>query len=538
MKIFFLCLGFVLNAKAGITANEVIITTLKNEIKISTNKGFHLNAEAPATITFNNQEAPAKPSIKTEKLFVFKYESSSREATLKFYVCDNKKTVCEPHEHVVALKAGLIKKDKPRSTYNNNKDINLVSADGRPTLLVFSAPWCPACIRMQTETYSNNKIKSQLSKVNFIKLNSDLVENYELSEKFSIRAIPTVVLLNKNGDEGYRWIDFQEASSFSKSLSSQLAKINQIEAIYKKAQLGDAESAHTLAFKAYNALDFAEAIKWFSLTTGAQDKNFKLAAEVSLAQERADEDEKLVPDYIEALEKAATLSQSNLDQIRWKVDYLEKKKELGSLEPSTKTKTDALTKSIEELINNNALAKKAFEDSTYGNYSGFENEELLWLKGRLFQVLDMKDKKLESDKALVARVSEKKLSTAKPGEILMAIAYLREAGDLSHAEALYEKLIKTYNRSYVYFEKYARFNQKNKNFEKALSLANEALLYPEGNLPQLNLLKIQILKDLNKTTEARDLIEAALKNDLIQHKRFAKTLKKITDLKEEINSIK
>lgn len=537
MKIFILTMFISLSAWPRLTDNQVLIKIEKGQINVTTKKGFHLNKEAPASATFDNPEALIKPTVKSEELFVFKIREGAKFGSINFYVCDDKKTVCEPHQKTLNLKSGEVKKaETSKSTDQSSKNFDLKSANGRPTLLVFSAPWCPACIRMQTETYNKTEVQKQTKKLNFIKLNSDMVENYELSEKFKIKAIPTMIMLDKNGLETYRWLDFQSPKDFSKSLEAQLKNVDQAEAIIKSAQLGEPTAASLLAFKAYNTLDYAAALKWFSLTKAEKDQKYKLASEVLLAQEKAESNEKLIEEYTEILKKAIALTTSSLDQIRWTIDFLEKKKELKALNEEMASKTKEIFNEIDKLIKNTQQAEKAFGESTYGNYVGFETEELLWLKSRLYGILDLKDDKIKTDKETVELISNKKLSDTRPGEILLAISYLKEAGEIKKVESLYNQLIKKYPHTYVYFEKYARFAQKNKEQEKALGLTNEALKFSEGNELQLNLLKSQILKDLNKNTEALALIDETLKAENINHKRFARTVKKLNELKTEISN--
>lgn len=537
MKIFILTMLLSLAAWSRLTDDKAEIKIDKEQISLTAKKGFHLNKEAPASATFDNLEAVFKPTIKTEKLFTFKKTEKAKIANVSFYVCDDKNTVCEQHKKTLNLSTGESNAAaESKSYYQNINDLSLVSVNKTPTLLVFSAPWCPACIRMQTESYNQPVVKAQIQKLNFVKLNSDVADNYELSEKFKIKAIPTMILLDKNGKESYRWLDFQSPNDFAKSLSDQLKKVDQAEATLSKAELGDPVAASTMAFKAYNTLDFAEAFKWFSLTKSPHDQKFKLAAEVSLAQEKTEQNEKLNGDYIQSLEKAIVLTKSKLDSIRWAIDYYEKKKEMKILAEEAKVGSErTILNQLNFLLSDTKLAKKAFDESTYGNYAGFEKEELLWLKSRFYGVLDKKSEKAKVDQETIALINKKKLSMAKPGEVLLAISYLKEAGEIKNVENLYEQLINKYPSSYVYFEKYARFLQKNKNLDKALTLTNEALKYPEGNEPQLSLLKTQILKDLNKKDEALAVIDEALKADYIKHKRFENTVKRLNDLKDQMN---
>jgi thiol-disulfide isomerase/thioredoxin len=535
MNVFLASLMFLsLSAEARLTDNQVEFKIDNEAIKITTKAGFHLNAQAPASVGFDRTKIMAQPKTKTEKLFVFKKDVGALRANINFYVCDDKKTVCEKHEHTLNLKNGEAKKTEIKSTYNNIKDLNLKSADGRPTLLVFSAPWCPACVRMATETYPKKEVSKLFAKLNFVKLNSDLPENNEMSEKFKIKAIPTMVLLDKNGFETFRWLDFQPSSDFAKNLETELQKVDLSESILASAKLGDASAASALAFKAFNTLDYAEAYKWFSLTSSARDQKFKLSAEVNMAQEKAAADEKQVENYLQTLQKATVLTTSALDQIRWTLDYLDKKNELKTFQEDGKKLAVEKLKDIDQLLKNKTVAATAFKESTYGDYTGFEESELLWMKSKLLGLLENKVELEANNQKAREALLKKKLDVKRPGEMLMAIAYMREAGESKKVDELYQKLTKQYAQSYVYFEKYSRWEQKNKNFEKSLNLVNEALKYPEGNLPQLSLLKTQILKDLKKTDEALKVIDETLKESYIEHKRYAKTVKRLNELRAQL----
>ena len=535
MKAFAIVLAlFSLTAQARLTDNQVDFKIESETISITTKAGFHLNAQAPASAGFDRTKIMAQPTTKTEKLFVFKKDVGAQKANINFYVCDDKKTVCEKHEHTLNLKNGEVKKAEIKSTYNNLKDLNLKSANGKPTLLVFSAPWCPACVRMATETYPKKEVAKQLTKLNFVKLNSDLPENNELADKFKIKAIPTMILLDKNGVETFRWLDFQPAPAFAKNLDAEIQKVDLSESILASAKLGDASAASALAFKALNTLDYAEAYKWFSLTNSERDQKYKLSAEVNLAQEKASEDDKLTETYLQTLQKAAVLTSSRLDNIRWTIDYLDKKNELKSFQEDSKKLAVEKLNDIDQLLNNKKAAEVAFQESTYGDYTGFEAAELLWLKSKVLNLLEQKKEQEANNKKSIEILTKKKLDVKRPGEILMTISYLREAGEVKKVEELYKKLTQEYAQSYVYFEKYARWEHKNKNLEKSLSLVNEALKYPEGNLPQLSLLKSQILKDLKKTDEALKVIDAALSESYIQHKRYAKTVSRLNEIRSQI----
>jgi len=521
-------------AAARLTDNQFQIKVEGEEIRVTTNKGFHLNAEAPASAVFDKLEALYKPETKTEKLFSFKKINNTKTAQLSFYICDDKKTVCEQHKQTVNLQSGVVKSTPIKAVFSQAKDFNLKSSDGRPTLLVFSAPWCPACVRMQTEVYNHPAVAKQISKLNFVKLNSDVAENNELAEKFKLKAIPSLILLDKDGNEAYRWLDYQPPVGFAKSLNQEIKKTAEAAALLQNAQLGDEAAAERLGMISYRALDYAEAFKWLSLTRSPEAQKYKLSAEVSLALDQA-VDDKTKEEALQTLQKAIVLTGSELDRLRWTIDYFDQKKKMKQLTAEAAAKGQSLLTEIDELSKNLKKLSAMFAQSTYGDYTGFEKIELQWLRMNTSQIFDLKEEEAKSKKELIRLVGQKKLNTKRPGEMLLAIGYLRAADDVETVSRHLESLIQVYPNTYVYYEKYSRHMQKNKNLERALELSDQALKYPEGNEPNLKLLKASILKDLNRKEECLVLIDEILQTEYIQHKRFDRTRKRLAEIKEELS---
>ncbi len=519
---------------ARLTDGKVVTKIAKNEIRLTVMSGFHFNTEAPASAKFDESSSVAKPSTKTEKSFIYKIPKDSKKAQLSFYVCDDKKTVCEQQQASIDLATSQISQvEKKPLAVNFEKVTSLESVDGKPTLLIFSAPWCPACIRMQTETYPVASVAKELNKIHFKKVNSDLVENFELSEKFHIKAIPTHILLNAKGEEVYRWLDFQPANTFAKSLAAETKKIeSSSQSLQVKAAQGDLEAASQLGMREYNSMNCTDAVKWLSISKKPEDRKYKLAAEVNCAENNVEDNKESKEAHLQTLEKAIALTESEWDQIRWLTTLIENKKEAGPLSADMKSKASETVNRIEQLLKVNV--KQLLSESTYGEAASFEKEEMLYTKANLQELLELKEDKKKTLDRSVQLLSKRKLSVNRPGEMLIAIAYLREAGEIKKVEALYESLIKKYPSTYVYYEKYARFQHKNKNLEAALALSDKAIAYSEGNDPQLYLLRVRILKDMKQIEKATAEVEKALALKDIEHKRFKKTMAQLKTLKDDL----
>lgn len=75
-------------------------------------------------------------------------------------------------------------------------------------LLQFKAVWCSPC-KMQTKEFEENPIDVEVVAV-------DIDEDKEdLSTKFSIRAIPTMILIGDNDEMLHRWTGYTKSSTIN-----------------------------------------------------------------------------------------------------------------------------------------------------------------------------------------------------------------------------------------------------------------------------------------------------------------------------------
>ena len=99
----------------------------------------------------------------------------------------------------------------------------LTEISGSGVIIDFYADWCIPCKELDAMTFSDPKV-IELSK-NFETYKADMTKSLStevenLREQFKILGVPTVLILNSNGEEVERITGFVEANEFYKTISS------------------------------------------------------------------------------------------------------------------------------------------------------------------------------------------------------------------------------------------------------------------------------------------------------------------------------
>jgi thioredoxin-like negative regulator of GroEL len=502
-------------------------------------KGFHFNKEAPASLQVEGAVSSVSPLTKEENELVFDATlAGAKKITLNFYVCDDEKTACEEHnddfkiekDHLVAMaagksagaaaapatsmgaaKAGPVEISKNGFIENNYlAAVKKAKAEKKLILVDFSAPWCPACIRLETEVFGQKDFKKATSSVVKLALNVDLPQNKDLSDKFNIRAIPTLILMDTDANELYRSLDFKPSAALASELSHVLKhKPVGYAALKVDAEQGDAKAMAALGLRAYNALNYAEAVKWLA---PLKDHRLLFAgSEVAYWSELSEKDAKNKKNYTDVLEKWITLMPDTYEAIVWRNEWAHQLTGEGKVPESgvRRVLEDNRARLQKNLANKKAI-RALFKETYQGDFSGFEKIELQSQLADTDKTLGDSAAAQKTQNDIAADLKRLKLSTARPGELLVALHYLGEAGQTAQVGQWYEKLVKAYPHSYVYYMKLARFYTNQKEFAKALPMAQKAVeLGPELKLNNMQqLARIQI--SLNQKNEARHTLDQAL----------------------------
>ena len=96
----------------------------------------------------------------------------------------------------------------------------IVSTNGLPMIVDFSAEWCPPCRQLKPIFHALEK--EYEGKVDFVTINVDSMP--ELSNQYKVESIPNMVFINPEGDEVYRSVGFREADQIKGDITKYLSK--------------------------------------------------------------------------------------------------------------------------------------------------------------------------------------------------------------------------------------------------------------------------------------------------------------------------
>lgn len=116
--------------------------------------------------------------------------------------------------------------------------INRGASSGKPVMIDFYADWCHWCRKLDSETYSDAKVKELLTNFICVKINGD--KKPDLVSRYAVKGYPTVVFLDTEGDEISRVSGYLGPDEMAEKMSVVLAHLhlNPQKAQAKKASQG------------------------------------------------------------------------------------------------------------------------------------------------------------------------------------------------------------------------------------------------------------------------------------------------------------
>ena len=244
-------------------------------------EGFHFNAQAPNAADADGARLePAKVAGREADFELPKADFRSLKAQL--YVCDDANTYCEPRAYAFgpggkslgaapppavapAPSAGGDAKVNKYGFYEDDFDRALADAKekGSLALLDFSARWCPGCLRLETEGFATPAFQLAARSFAKVRLDSDRFENGALRERYRVLGIPALIIVNAEGQEIARLIDYQPVARLSAFLKDARRNPITLDELKAKAATGDARAARTAGRRLADAHRFTEAIELY-----------------------------------------------------------------------------------------------------------------------------------------------------------------------------------------------------------------------------------------------------------------------------------
>jgi thiol-disulfide isomerase/thioredoxin len=545
---------------ARLSDGKVQFKVVKNVLSGEVSPGFHFNKEAPANLVLMESKKEVAPSTKEEKALAFSLaDVGANSFTANFYVCDDKKTVCEEHVVAMSVKNGKVEllgmgipvekiKEQPalkkgaklemnsHGFVDNNLEGALALAKKKKQLLIvdYGAPWCPACVRFETEVFGTKEFAKLTKNTVKLYLNADKAANKDFGKNYNIKALPTLLVLNANGDEIYRSLDFKPTAVLAKELTPHLKKtnVNWVK-LQEQATAGDKKAQRIFAERAFSMLDYEAASKWYALL--GENDSFYATSETSLWAERFDADKALNESkYVEVLNKWIKALPESYIAMTARVDlanvYAENKKAVPAEVKAELLKNVELDKSV--LASGEKMTKLWKEAAT--DYAPYYQEEVLSNLISTYGLLEQKDEKTKAIAELRALLEKKTLTADRPGEVLMGLTYFKQVEWTAREEQWLLDLDKAHPGTYAYPMKLARFYVRNKNYNKALPYADLAVQRGEelrfANLKTL----AEVQKELKQKDAARKSIETALALPEAKLERYQSVTKSLEEMKKAL----
>jgi|GEM_PF-6720224 len=511
---------------------------------ITVDPDFHFNTKAPAFLKMEKEKPEIAPSILTEKKLIFKIPMGSTwssKSQIFFYVCDDAKTVCEPHE----IKGSGITKSPSRiqteisdtfATSALKKVIHRSLREKKLVLLDFGASWCPACIRMENEVIHNSEFKSQIQKKYLVfNLDVDRPENAALMEKFHVKAFPTLVVVNGKWEELGRFLDFQGRTIFTDAL----LKISDRTPVFfkeleTKAHAGDSNAA----------LAYADALS-VALRTKEADgiyRQFNIKSKKAILNrisfhEQSQPDDK--NEYEKALKEALSLFPEDYEAAGWKKSLAVS---LGEKSPEYKElltgKKGALA-SAEAWIDDPSKIKEAHLKGNLLEIKDLEISELWGIKAEVYELIGDKEKALAAWEKASEQIVKLSLGVDSPTHILYLVQYLKKSGKWSDAETWLSRLAQKYPSEFTYPHRFAKLYFEKKDWKRAQEYAEKAygLSYGSNKLI-VGVLICKIYLAARKSEDAKKLIAKLVADPFLENERNHRLKTEIVEIQKELLSDK
>ena len=133
-----------------------------------------------------------------------------------------------------------------------------------PLLVDFHAPWCYSCYYMKQNVLNGAEWRRVEREAVVLQLDADSPEGAQLRERWNVKALPSYVVLNPQGEELGRIAAEQTRADFYRLLSGITARQRTLTTLQQQALQGDAAAADEVLQAFHARRDPAAGLAWWA----------------------------------------------------------------------------------------------------------------------------------------------------------------------------------------------------------------------------------------------------------------------------------
>ncbi len=482
-------------------------------------EGFHFNEKAPNSLVLDGKTLkPTRLESRKVEFTGLPPKWSAGRAAL--YVCDDAVTFCEPR--MIELKgatsankkAEKISSSRSKGKVNKhgfieddlNRALELARKQKQPVLIDFSARWCPGCIRLEGEIFDQPAFKKMTRGIVKLKIDVDRFENNVLSEKYKVKGIPTLLVINADQEEVDRLYDYQPLPTLEQFFKSVQENPASLRELTEKVKGKDPTIMRLLGVRLLGAGRYQESVELLSQVQPTPVE--LLNARVKAAAAKFSDDPKTKDDYVKVLREAIQAEPSSTRSIAWRQDLvarLDDKAEIAKVSREGVAVADVLLKDHTKI-------PEAVKGDLVGEFTGYE--PLLIATNRAVLVESSqppKDEELQAWQKAADIGRDLKIPASKTGPSMRYLITLFEAERFAEADALTRELLKREPGNPELQRRQLRALLGLKNYSEAIKVGEAAIKNSYGRNEYWvaeSLAKAYI--GANRKDEARALIDRYL----------------------------
>lgn len=458
----------------------------KDQYSADLKEGFHFNDKAPNQVQVDGQVI--KPLTLQARAIRFQLPKSYKEAQALLYVCDDQITFCETHKLTIKgsetttpaakkSQASTVKKDE-FGFWEGHLDQALAEAKKKNQLLLldFTARWCPGCVRNKKEIFSTSGFKKVSKKFIKVKIDVDLFDHFPLTEKYQIKGIPTLVLVNANDEEIDRIVDFQPLTRIEFFLKSAEEDSTPIQALLKVGESADTKTQLKAGLRLFAAGKDKESIPFLTRVQPVPPE--LLAAKVAAAQEDYEKDNAGKKEsYANELRSALKAEPTSTRSLVWRTELVK----LNPKSDEAKALTKEGTALADELLEDEAKLMKAVATDSIGEFKGYEKWVAAINKADLLEAAGAAENdQLKAINQAADLGIAYKIPASKSGPALRQLTMLTAAKRWNEADTQANLLLKAEPNNTDIKRRKIKILNSLKRFDEAIALGERILPQSEG----------------------------------------------------------